>query len=489
MSREPAPGAETQWDGAGEGAGRDAAPLGAQAGDERVVRVERWNDRGEGVAHSDGLTVFTPRLIPGEAARIRVVERKPRYARAEPLQVLTPAATRVASRCPLFGTCGGCALQHVDYEAQLQAKQLQVAEALARIGHLQVDALHTLPSPLIWRYRNKAAIPLAPALQTGEPIRAGFYRSGSHEVVPFVPASGCAIEDERIDATLASFLEIAKEMGVEAFDEKSGHGLLRHLVVRVAPRGGRTLAAAVVASKEWPEAAEAARRLLARHQELVGFVVSAHPGPGNTIWGARNRTVTGVSWLDETMRVEGWGERRFRIDARSFYQVNSLQAERLYAEALEQAGLTGTERVWDLYTGIGSLALFAAARASSVFAVEAAAAAVADARRNAVLNGIDNVRWLEGTVEELVPGLLREGKPDVVLLDPPRRGMEPRALAALAGSGARRIIYVSCNPATLARDLSELGTRGGYHVERVLPVDLFPQTAHVETVVLMSRVK
>ncbi|MDI3299158.1 MAG: 23S rRNA (uracil(1939)-C(5))-methyltransferase RlmD [Bacillota bacterium] len=453
------------------------------------MQVESLAAEGDAVAHdADGLTLFIPYGVPGDRLRVRVEERHPRWARARIVEVLEPSPERVEARCPLFGRCGGCAWQNVAYGAQLEAKRRLVRDALERIGHLEGVAVEaTLPSPSPWRYRNKASVPLARGPEGG--LEAGFYRRGTHEVIPF---AGCVAEHPLIDRVVESFLEVARERGLEGYDERSGSGLLRHLVVRVAPRAGRALAAVVVAAREWPEGPEVARELMHRVPELEGVLASAHPRPGNAVWGEREWLLAGRGELEEALEVPGWGRLRFRVAARSFFQVNEPQAESLYALALEGAGIGPGDRVVDLYTGVGTLALFAALRAREVTGIEEVPAAVEDARRNAERNGLGRVRFLVGKAEALLPRLVARGeRADVVLLDPPRKGAAPEVLAAIRRAAPRRVVYVSCNPATLARDLAGLAEAAAegaaYRVERVAPVDLFPQTAHVEAVAWLER--
>lgn len=459
--------------------------------DERVVRVESLAAEGDAVARDEqGLALFIPYGVPGDRLRVRLVERHPRWARAEILEILEPSPVRVEAPCPLFGRCGGCTWQNVRYGSQLEAKRRLVRDALERIGRLGgVEVAATLPSPSPWRYRNKVSLPLARSGDGG--LRAGFYRRGTHEVIPF---AGCAVEHPLIDRVVRGFLEVARERRLEGYDEREGRGLLRHLVVRVAPRAGRALAALVVAASRWPEGPEVARELMRRLPELDGVVASAHPRPGNAIWGERDWLLAGRGELEEEMEVAGWGRLRFRIAARSFFQVNEAQAERLYALALEGAALAPGARVVDLYTGVGPLALFAALRAGEVTGVEEVPAAVEDARRNAERNGLEGrARFLLGRAETLLPRLVARGRaaPDALLLDPPRKGAAPEVLDAIRRAAPRRVVYVSCNPATLARDLARLADTGGpgaaYRVARVTPVDLFPQTAHVEAVAWLER--
>ncbi|MDI3317508.1 MAG: 23S rRNA (uracil(1939)-C(5))-methyltransferase RlmD [Bacillota bacterium] len=456
--------------------------------EERTVEVESLAAEGDAVAHdAGGLTLFIPYGAPGDRLRVGIEERHARWARARILEMADPSPQRVAPPCPVFGRCGGCTWQHVAYEAQLAAKRRLVRDALERIGHLGgVEVEATLPSPSPWRYRNKAAVPLGRGPE-GE-LQAGFYQRETHRIVPFVD---CVAEHPLIDRVVASFLEVARERGLEGYDERSGRGLLRHLVVRVAPRAGRALAAVVVAAAAWPEGAAVAGELMRRVPELEGVVASAHPRPGNAVWGEREWTLAGRPELEEPMEVPGWGRLRFRVAARSFFQVNEAQAERLYALALDGAGLGPGDRVVDLYTGVGTLALFAALRARRVTGIEEVAAAVEDARQNAERNGLGHVRFLRGKAERLLPRLVAGGEPvDVLLLDPPRKGAAPEVLAAIRRAAPRRVVYVSCNPATLARDLALLAGAGegaSYRVERVAPVDLFPQTAHVEAVAWLAR--
>lgn len=445
---------------------------------------------GDGVGRYRNFTVFVPLAAPGDRLRARITEVKPRYAKAEPLAVLSSGPDRVAPRCPVTETCGGCAWQQVDYRAQLAWKRRQVADALQRVGrlgHVEVPPAIGMGTP--WHYRNKAAVPFGRGAGGG--IAVGFYSRGSHDIVD-LPGE-CALQHPLINRVIAVVREETAARGWQPYDESSGTGLLRHVVVRVGVRTGEALVVPVINAPALPDEDGLAAALTARVPELVGVVKNINTARTNVIFGPETRSIAGRDYVEEVL-----GGLRFRVSAPSFFQVNTLQAERLFSLAVEFAGLTGEELVVDAYCGTGAMALLAAGRARRVWGVEVVAEAVEDAKKNARLNGIDNACFLAARVEDVLPGLRDGGRgPDVVFLDPPRKGCDPATLAACKAMGPRRIVYVSCNPATLARDLAVLTGlerrgegegRAVYRVDVVQPVDMFPHTAHVECVAKLTRI-
>lgn len=434
---------------------------------------------GDAVGRLGGLAVFVAGGVPGERVRARLREVRPRYARGEVVAVLAPGPGRVVPPCALAGACGGCRWQHLAYPEQLHWKRRLVADALERVGRLAgVPILPTLGMDDPWGYRNKAAIPFR---QVGGRVVAGFFRPETHEVVDLAPgegesAGGCLIQHPLVNRVAAAVRDLVRERGIPAYDEPAGRGLLRHLVVRVGVRTGEALAVFVINGEALPDEAGLARDLMDRVPEVAGVVKNLHTERTNVILGPVTRVIRGRDHVFEAL-----GGLRFKVSARSFFQVNPVQAERLYELALAAAGLTGGERLVDAYCGTGTMALLAARRCRRVEGIEEVREAVDDARENARLNGIGNVRFRVGRVEERLEDLREEGRgPDVVLLDPPRKGCDGRVLRACLELRPRRLVYVSCNPATLARDLAVLAR--GYRIAAVRPVDLFPHTPHVECV-------
>lgn len=425
---------------------------------------------GEGVGRLAGFTLFVPGGLPGDRVRARVTEVKKNYGRAELLDVLAPAPGRVVPPCQVYHECGGCQLQHLDYAAQLEVKRQQVAEALARIGKLSGVPVHpTLGMADPWRYRNKAQFPVG--IAAGRLV-AGPFAPGSHRIID---VEDCLIQHPVANRVLQEVKRLATRYRIPVYDETRHTGLLRHVLVRVSRRTGEAMAVLVTASPELPRDHELAGELMAAVPELVSLWQNVNPRRTNVVLGEENIHLAGRETL-----VDAIGDLLFHISPVSFYQVNPEQTEILYRKALEYAGLSGGETVIDVYCGIGTISLFLARRAARVYGIEVVPEAIADARANAALNGITSAEFLLGEAEVVMPRLYRQGvRPAVVVFDPPRKGCEQPVLEAAAAMGPARMVYVSCNPSTLARDLAVLQTFG-YRTAEVQPVDMFPHTAHVE---------
>ncbi len=451
-----------------------AAPL--SPGQQVELEVTGLAAEGDGVARHEGFAVFVPRTVPGDRVLARVTEVKRRYARAEALRLLHAGAGRTSPRCPVTDACGGCAWQQLDYGLQLTWKRRLVVDALERVGHLRgvpVEECLGMDDP--WHYRNKAALPFSRT--PGGGLALGFYRRGTHQVVDL--PGGCALHHPLINRLVAAVREEVAARGLPPYDEGSGTGLLRHLVARVGVRTGEALAVLVVNGWELPDEGGLAAALRSRVPELVGVVLNVNTARTNVILGPATRVIDGRGYLMEEL-----GGLRFKVSARSFFQVNPVQAERLYALVLAEAGLGPGDLVVDAYCGTGTLTLLAARRCRRAVGIEEVPEAVADARENASLNRVGNATFVVGRVEERL-GRVEGGRPAAVFLDPPRQGCDPAVLRTCLELRPR-LVYVSCNPATLARDLARLAD--GYRVERVWPVDLFPHTPHVECVALLSPI-
>jgi 23S rRNA (uracil1939-C5)-methyltransferase len=383
---------------------------------------------------------------------VEIVERHRTYARARIVEILQPSPDRTAPPCPVFGKCGGCQWQHLSYEAQLRWKREIVRDAFKRLARLDVDVAEVVPSPSPWRYRHKTAVPLG----------VGFYAHGSHEIVPF---DECPIQHPLLDRIVAA----VRQLGLRPYDERTHTGLLRHVVARCNLKGDQAVVALAVTSPRVEAGA-----LMARVPELRGVVANINDRPDNVILGERSVVLAGENAITE--EVDGL---KFQISVESFFQVNPAAAATLHRMAADAAGTGGT--ALDLYAGVGSIALRLARAFDQVTAVEVSAAACRDAERNAALNGIGNVRFLRGRVEEM-----RRERADVVVLDPPRKGAGAEVIAAVAAMAPLGVAYVSCDPATLARDARAL-VESGYELRTVEPLDMFPQTAHVECVAAFRR--
>ncbi|MQL51168.1 23S rRNA (uracil(1939)-C(5))-methyltransferase RlmD [Desulfofundulus thermobenzoicus] len=440
---------------------------------------------GEGVGRYRGLAVFVPETAPGDTVLAEVLEWKKNYARARLLAVKKPSPGRRPPRCARFSACGGCRLQHVDYAEQLHLKTGLVKDSLARIGGLSGVAVRdTAGMDNPWHYRNKVVLQVG---ERGGRYRLGFYAGDSHNLVPIFQdgPGGCLLVDRDLN-------EVAKV--IENLLNKYGHGapggindwkrhkpFFRHVVLRKGFFTGEIMVVLVTGGGQWPGEKAFTGELLSQRSGLTSVVRNINDGPAGVILGRENRLLAGRKCITDRL-----DHLTFRISPASFYQVNPVQTLVLYRQALDYAALTGRETVVDAYSGVGTIALFLARRAKKVYGLEVVPGAVGDARLNAVLNGIDNAEFHPGAVEERLPALAACGlRPDVVVLDPPRRGCGREALEAVVKMGVPRVVYVSCDPGTLARDLGYLAGKG-YRVEEVQPVDMFPWTQHVECVVYLA---
>ncbi|MCY0876907.1 MAG: 23S rRNA (uracil(1939)-C(5))-methyltransferase RlmD [Firmicutes bacterium] len=461
-----------------------------QVGDELELTVDRLGYRGEGVARHEGFAVFIEGALPGERVQARVTQVARSFAHAHLHTVLTPATERVVPLCAVYDLCGGCQLQHLSYAGQLQFKRQAVVDALTRIGKFPSQAVEalvrsTIPMDEPWRYRNKVQV--AAAVRGGRFV-IGFVEEGTHEPVE---ASECLIRPVGHDQVLAKTLEVIDHYAIGAYDEASGQGDVTRIAIRTT-KGGEVLLIVDTAGASLPHAKAFASALAAKVDGIEEEEASDARGLGrprirlagivHQPSSGASRVLYGVPYVDET--IAGLD---FRVSADSFLQVNPVQTERLYQEAIQAAVLETEDFVWDLYCGIGTLSLLAAQHCRRVVGIEEVEQAVDDAKANATRNGLPHADFVAGRVEQAIVDLLeREGPPDVVLLDPPRAGCAPEVLAALLVASPRRIVYVSCNPATLARDLRLLAD-GGYESRLIQPLDMFPQTAHVECCVSLVR--
>lgn len=456
------------------------------AGDLVTLELEGLVPGGEAIARMGGYAIFVPGGVPGDRISAEVISTKPSYARALVKEVLTPGSQRAGARCPLFGRCGGCQWQEIDYAAQLQWKRHIVQEALTRLGGFaaDLDVPPTMGMEDPWYYRNKVHWALAPAQDPdsqGKGIRIGLYEARSHRVVD---VEHCYIQHPLNNQVLDFLRHTLPEFDVPLYDERTGKGWLRSAFAKAGHQTGELMIGLVTTRADFPREKEWVERVRAQFPNVVSIVQNIHAKRGNALMGAETRVLWGKEYLFEKI-----GPLTFAISARSFFQVNSEQVERLYDTVVRFADLTGGERIVDLYSGTGSIALYLAAKgAGEAIGIEVIPEATRDALANARQNGIHNARFLTGKVEDCLADLLEEtGAIDVAVLDPPRKGCEPEVVSALASSGIPRIVYVSCNPATLARDLKGLVEAGGYRLHTVQPVDMFPQTAHVEAVALLTK--
>lgn len=452
-----------------------------------TARVTGLNHRGEGVGKvtsgpDQGLVVFLSGTAPGDLVEYSILERKKGFMRGRVTRLVESGPGRVGESCPVASLCGGCTWQHLSYDLQLQWKKRILEEALSRIARIDhCEVRDCIPSPDIQGYRNKVEVPLA--VSNGKTV-AGFFEPYSHRVVP---SDACPLEHPAAREVVLRMVEEVKARRYTVYSEKTGRGQVRHVVARVAPGTGERMAVVVANARTLPGEAEFARNLMSSLPNLVSVVLNTNMESTNIIMGAKNKLLLGRYYMEDLFGDDALGRLRFRISPNSFYQVNSPQAVRLYRVVLDAAALTNGDVVYDVYSGIGTITLFAAKRAALAVGIEEVGDAVRDAVKNAKLNDIGNVRFKEGRAERVLPASIRDsGRPDAVILDPPRGGADESALSTITRAGPRAIVYVSCNPATLARDLIVLG-REGWHPKWCQPVDMFPMTPHVETVALMVR--
>ena len=462
--------------------------------------VEGYNSDGAGIIKPEGAVVFVPGTLRGETVEFRVTRTRKNFAEAEAVRILEPSPMRRDSDCPYFGECGGCDFRRMAYEEELRAKRQRVQDALRRIGGVEIEVEPALPAERPRRYRNKCQYPVSASGVIG------FYRAGSHEVVD---VRECLLQPEAANRSAEAVREWMRRYGVPGYDERTGKGLIRHVYIRVN-RHGESLCCIVANGKSLPREAELVGLILAKAPGTLGVVMNTNTRRDNVILGARYRTLWGQNFLYDSLRIpspggmrelslpdgagkvsspDGMRELSFKVSLPSFYQVNAEQTEKLYALALECAALNGAETALDLYCGTGTITLSLALWAGKVIGAEIVERAVADARENALRNGIANAEFICADASELAQRLNAEGlRPDVVTVDPPRKGLTPEGIAAIGLMEPSRIVYVSCDPGTLARDVKLFAERG-YAVRRAAPVDMFPGTRHVETVVLLSQQK
>ncbi|MFC5713050.1 23S rRNA (uracil(1939)-C(5))-methyltransferase RlmD [Thalassorhabdus alkalitolerans] len=437
------------------------------------VTFEDLTHEGAGVAKVDGYALFVPNALPGEQAKVKVVKTKKGYGFGKLLEHTKESEYRVEPPCPIYKQCGGCQLQHLSYEGQLDYKQNQVKNVLQRIGGLENVTVHpTLGMEDPWRYRNKAQVPVG--MEEGGLV-AGFYQQRSHQIINM---ERCVIQDEANDEAVSRVKEIADQYGIKAYDEKIHKGTLRHIVARHALNTDQLMVVLVTKGTELPNKKNIIDEIRQALPNVKSIVQNINPKRTNVIFGEQTKVLWGEEYIYDTI-----GEIKFAISARSFYQVNPKQTKVLYDKALEYANLTGRETVIDAYCGIGTISLFLAQKAKHVYGVEIVPEAISDAKRNAKLNHMDNVDFAVGEAEEVIPWWhTAQGiTPDVIVVDPPRKGCDEKLLETIIKMKPERVVYVSCNPATLARDLKIL-EEGGFETKEVQPVDMFPQTAHVECV-------
>lgn len=475
--------------------------------EEHIITIDDIGTNGEGIGHVDGYALFVKGALPGEKVRVRLMKLKKNFGFARLLEILEPSAQRVEPRCASFGPCGGCTLQHLSYEGQLAFKEKKVKDCLTRIGGVDLSQVEWLPilgcqeedqsasqSPEIcavddfegkdgkkewcFYYRNKAQFPVR-ADENGNPV-TGFFAGRSHRLIP---ATGCCIQHPQINEVVECVLEFMKKYRVSAYDEERHSGLVRHIYVRRGYHTGQVMVCLVINGTKLPHAEELIK-ILSAQKGMTSISLNVNKERTNVILGRKTTTIWGSDTIEDTI-----GGIRYRISPQSFYQVNPQQTEKLYAAARAFADLKGNETVWDLYCGIGTISLYLtqkldAARGGRVIGVEIVPEAIENAKENARLNGIENAEFYCGAAEDVAEKLPQSA--DVVVVDPPRKGCDQKLLDTIVAMAPEKVVYVSCDPATLARDVKILQEKG-YKMVKGQACDMFPQGGHVETICQLVR--
>ena len=470
---------------------------------EYEITIEDYGNDGEGIGHIDGMAVFVKDAAKGDHARVKIIKVKKNYAYGRVMEILVPSGDRVSPICSHARACGGCSLMHISYEKQLEWKQEKVRAALERIGG--VKNAGELMEPVVGledgtaseekagtlaaaemksrglRYRNKGQFPVG--RKKDGSLAIGFYGRHSHSIVD---TDCCYLQSEKMDSVLQLCRQWAEQNGIEPYDEEKHQGLLRHIVIREGRESGQIQVCLVLKEDALPQkAGEKLTETLKKVEGMTSIVLNINPENTNRILGDKLRVLQGKETITDRI-----GELSFEIGPLSFYQVNPVQTRRMYQKALEYASLTGQETVFDLYCGIGTISLFLAKKARQVYGIELVPEAIEDAKRNAARNGITNASFYAGETETLLPQLYeKEGiKADVIVVDPPRKGCDETAIATMIRMAPKRIVYVSCDPATLARDIARL-REGGYELQKVCAFDNFCQSTHVEVCCLLEQQK
>ena len=436
----------------------------------QLIKIHNFGSSGEGVGKLGELIIFVEGALPGEEILAEIVTRKKNYAVGKLIEVVKPSIERVKPFCPLYNDCGGCQLQHLNYSAQLNWKRQQVVDAVERIGKLNgVEIFETLGMENPLRYRNKMQFPV------GKNLQIGCYARGSHKIID---TQACMIQNELNDKILNAVRNVAKKFQIQPYNEDTHKGFLRHVMGRIG-FNGEFMIVLVTATKNFPNEKNFVRALVKELPNVTSIQQNVQTFHNNVILGRDTKILFGKATIHDKI-----GNFTFNISARSFFQVNTVQAEILYKTALDFAELHGHETIIDAYCGTGTISLFMARKARKVIGIEVVSSAIADAKRNARENNIRNAEFMVGDAVKVLPRIFEPA--DVVIVDPPRAGCDKKVLETFAGMNPEKIIYVSCNPATLARDLKILYELG-YRTKKIQPVDMFPFTSHVESVAQIEK--
>lgn len=441
-----------------------------------TVTITGYSSDGSGVARIDGLVVFVKGALEGEECRIKLLKVLKNIAYAKIEEMIKPSEHRIAPACPVFGKCGGCDFMHMDYEEELKFKLKKVSDAVSRIGGTATPVAKIHGAEKQELYRNKAIYAVS---RKDDKAVTGFYRERTHDVMEI---DSCLIQAEFSARVSAAVREWMDESGAPEYNEKTGKGCVRHVFCRYAFGTGKGQAAIVCAYKNLPEKNALIAKIREKCPECTGIILNVNKNPGNTVLAGDFYTLWGEEYLEDTLCGH-----TFRFSPLSFYQVNRDQAEKLYSLALEFASLTGNETVLELYCGTGTITLSLAAGAKKVIGAEIVPQAIENAKDNAERNGIENAEFICADASDIAQKLSAQGlKPEIVVVDPPRKGLSPEVPTAIAEMAPSKVVYVSCDPATLARDIKVFASLG-YEAQRIEAVDMFPRTVHVETVCLLER--
>lgn len=443
-----------------------------------TVKIEDMGHDGEGIGKAEGYTLFIKDTVIGDVVEAKIMKMKKNYGYARLVRVLEASKDRTEPKCSVARACGGCQLQFLTYEKQLEFKKNKVVGNLERIGgfsDISVEKVMGMENP--WRYRNKAQFPVGKDKEGN--LITGFYAGRTHSIIP---NTNCYLGVEVNEEILNAVLDYMRENHVEPYDEVTGKGLVRHILIRYGFKTKEIMVCIIINGRKIPNAAGLVEKLK-DISGMTSITLNVNTKRNNVILGNEILSLWGKDYITDYI-----GEVKYQISPLSFYQVNPVQTEKLYGTALEYAGLTGKEIVWDLYCGIGTISLFLAQKAQKVYGVEIVPAAIEDARKNAEINGIDNAEFFVGKAEEVLPAKYKEDGvyADVIVVDPPRKGCDGALIETMLSMKPERIVYVSCDSATLARDLKVLCEKE-YQVEKVAVCDMFPGSVHVETVVLLSK--
>ena len=452
--------------------------------DKIVIKIEDIGVDGEGIGKTDGYTWFVKNALIGDTVEAVVTKVKKHYGYAKMLNIIEPSPDRVEPKCSVARQCGGCQIQELSYEAQLKFKTKKVRGNLERIGGFSPEFLDEVMEPICgmeeepFYYRNKAQLPIG--TDKGGNVVIGFYAGRTHQIIP---NTECALGAKVNQKILDIIVKFMNDNHISAYDETTGRGLMRHVLIRTGYTTGEIMVCLVMNGDAIPNSERLVEQLI-QVEGMTSITYSKNRENTNVIMGKEIGVLWGKGYITDYI-----GDVKYQISPLSFFQVNPVQTEKLYGQALEYAGLSGDETVWDLYCGIGTISLFLAKNAKKVYGVEIIPQAIDDARNNAKINGIENAEFFVGKAEEVLPEQYAKNHvyADVIVVDPPRKGCDATLLQTMVGMSPERIVYVSCDSATLARDLKYL-CENGYEVRKVRPVDMFPMTVHVEVVTCLQRV-